>query len=241
MAHITYPNAPGVFLPVGTEFRWCEIMAEDDSRSGMFDDHPVPWTLSAFEAPGGCVLEVWRFHNTNSIAIYNPCGGAMGSPAKEAQAKYREGTDNWTVATVRQCEGVGCDKPLTLHQSARPSRSSEDECPACAARSILACSWCGMPDPVHYVGREALLKSGRCHSCNYWSSRAKSDGLLVTPEYRAYNMGNSTGVARGYGGHEWTIRFLADGREIKHRDLWSGEDIPEYARHLFTPNAEVIG
>lgn len=240
MAHVTMPNSPGVFLPVGTEFRWREISAQDDSRSGLFDDHAVPWTLSAFSAPGGVVLEVWRFHSGSSVVMFNPVGPQMGSPANDAWEAYRDGTEDWKTATVRECEGEGCDRPLTLHQSARPSRSSEDECPACAARTLLACSMCGMPDPMHYAGREKLLRGDKCFSCWYWVNRAKSDGLLVTPGYRAYNMGDGRGPARGYGGHEWTINYL-DGRTIKHRDLWSGEDIPEYARHLFTPNAEVIG
>lgn len=246
-----WPLAPGVFLPVHTEFRWTEITALDSYRpvmsvSGRDGDegHAVPWIVCAHEAPGGVTIEVWRYHQPTCILIDRPTPGIMGyptHPTDDAKAAFFEGTDDWKVAKVRRCEGRGCDRPLSLHQSARPSRAGQDECPACAARSILACVDCGRPDSAHCIGRESLLAAQRCLSCSHWRSRAKDPRSLVTPEFMVYGMGDGrgSGMSKGYGGHRWTIRMLSDGRTFTHDDLWSGERVPEYLRHLFVPNAEV--
>lgn len=233
-------SEPGVLLPVGTAFRFRQLSADDTRPDPLGFDRKIPWLVSWFEGAGGAVIEAWKYHALTSVVAFDiGSHSTMEDVLREARRSMGD-PEGWVEKVVRECEVDGCSNPLTLHQSASPSRSGEDECPTCLLRTVVSCRYCGMPDPARYINREWMLANETCFGCWYWIDRATHDNLLVTPEFVVYSDGGNTKVgARGYGGHEWTVTY-PDGRMVMKNNLWSGCEIPERMRDRFTPNVASV-
>ena len=113
----------------------------------------------------------------------------------------------------------------------------------------MKCYMCGEEIDFRFVDSvsELLRKRQLCHTDNFWLEKARlvhEEGYrdrVVRVNGTHYIIGEEkdSGGFRGYGGHEFVIRFK-DGREVTTTNLWCQGEIPFRWQGVLQNNAEFI-
>jgi hypothetical protein len=226
------PNAHGgVPRPPGSEYLHRDIWTE------YAKDKTCTWSVSVVRTPGGEVIEAHPAVGSTRVA-FGLEGHSFLEPIWEAVQPLLASDEGWTRKTVQPCRVKGCDNGRPMWAARGDTRDAE--CSSCAARTVVSCVECGMPDLAHYIQRERMLTRSMCFHCNHWTEQLDDLPEVITEEFHIYGIGRGGGPSscKGFGGARWTVTFH-DGRVVKTDDLWSGSTVPEWFRDRFTPNATV--
>lgn len=231
IGHQAYATT-GVPRPVGSTFRQRTLWAPHRASK-----HNVHWVVSVVNTPFGLVFEA-KFHN-DPQAIYASGVQYMSFAADVIKMAWeKRDEDGWRTFTVEECPTDGCVNPMPMWAHDSPRR--EQECLACATRTVLACVECGAPDLAHTRDRERLLADSLCFTCRVWTDRVTDRPEVIAADGRAYSFGSGRGPKefKGFGGHEWVVTFT-DGRVVETDDLWDAGEVPAWFRDRLPVNATV--